>query len=138
MQSSGKLDLKERGWLFVGEKMPPGGFILLPGVRCIILCVQAQRSYSKLIGVVTHVLVWSVFGLAIFYYQPVISDFEIPYQFWIKQTLELSLLVITFYLNSFVLVPRFLLRNHRAYYFVIIIGIVIAIVFTNRSLDKAY
>jgi len=100
--------------------------------------VQGQSSYIKLIGVMVHALVWAVFGLAFFYYQPVISDFEIPYQFWIKQTLELSLLVITFYLNSFVLVPRFLLRNHRAYYFVIIIGIVIAIVFTNRSLDKAY
>jgi len=85
-----------------------------------------------------HILVWSVFGLAIFYYQPVISDFEIPYQFWIKQTVELSLLVLAFYLNSFVIVPRFLLRNHRVYYFVVIIGIVIAILFTNRSLDKAY
>jgi sensor histidine kinase YesM len=85
-----------------------------------------------------HVLVWAVFGLAIFYYQPVISDFEIPYQFWIKQTVELGLLVMTFYLNLFVLVPRFLLRNHRVYYFVIIICIVLAILFVNRSLDRAY
>ena len=85
-----------------------------------------------------HVLAWAVFALAIFYYQPVISDFEIPFQFWIKQTIELSLLVITFYLNSAVLVPRLLLRNYPAFYFVIIIGIVLAILFTNRSLDKAY
>jgi len=85
-----------------------------------------------------HVLVWAVFGLAIFYYQPVISDFEIPYQFWIKQTAELSLLIITFYLNAFVLVPKLLLRNYRVYYFVIIIGIVIAILFMNRSLDRTY
>jgi hypothetical protein len=82
--------------------------------------------------------VWAVFGLAIFYYQPVISDFEIPYQFWIKQTIELSLLVITFYLNSSVLVPRFLFRNHPAYYLLIICCIIIAILFTNRSLDRAY
>ncbi|HEV8508639.1 MAG TPA: histidine kinase [Chitinophagaceae bacterium] len=100
--------------------------------------MQAQSSYGKIIGVMIHVLVWAVFGLAIFYYQPVLSNFEIPYQFWIKQTLELSLLVITFYLNAFVLVPRLLLRNYRVYYFVIIIGIVIAILFMNRSLDRAY
>ena len=118
--------------------MPPGGFILLPATRCIILCVQVQNSYGKLIGVLIHVLVWAVFGLAIFYYRPVVSDFEIPSQFWIKQTVELSLLVITFYLNAFVLVPRLLLRNHRVYYFIIIIGIVIAILFANRSLDRAY
>lgn len=85
-----------------------------------------------------HLLLWALFALAIFYYQPVISDFDIPYQFWVKQTLELSLLIITFYLNSFVLVPKLLLRNHRVYYFVIIIGIIIAILFANRSLDRAY
>jgi len=86
----------------------------------------------------THVLVWAVFALAIFYYQPIISDIEIPYQFWIKQTVELSLLVIAFYLNSSVLVPRLLLRNHPAWYLVIIIAIVLAIVIAQRSLDKAY
>ena len=85
-----------------------------------------------------HVLVWAVFGLAIFYYQPVISDFEIPYQFWIKQTVELSLLVIAFYLNSAVLVPRLLLKNHPISYLVVIIGIVLAIVFAQRSLDRGY
>ncbi|MBS1610324.1 MAG: histidine kinase [Bacteroidetes bacterium] len=85
-----------------------------------------------------HVLVWAVFGLAIFYYQPVISDFEIPYLFWIKQTVELSLLIIIFYFNSWVLVPGLLLKNRPVYYFIIIIGIVAAILFTNRWLDRAY
>lgn len=85
-----------------------------------------------------HVLVWAVFGLAIFYYQPVISDFEIPFQFWLKQTVELSLLVIIFYFNSLLLVPGLLLRNRLISYFIIIIGIVVAILFTNRSLDRAY
>jgi len=100
--------------------------------------VQGQSSYSKLIIVMVHVLVWAVFGLAIFYYQPVISDFEIPYQFCIKQTVELSLLIITFYFNAAVLVPRFLLRNHPVSYFLIVIGIVLAILITNRKLDKEY
>ncbi len=85
-----------------------------------------------------HVLVWAVFGLAIFYYQPVNSDFEIPYQFWIKQTAALSLLVIAFYLNSTILVPRLLLKYHFVYYFLIIIAIVLAIVFAQRWLDRAY
>jgi hypothetical protein len=85
-----------------------------------------------------HVLVWAVFGLAIFYYQPVISDFEIPYLFWVKQTAELSLLVIVFYMNAFVLVPMFLFKGRPVYYLVIIVGIVITILFTNRWLDKAY
>lgn len=100
--------------------------------------MQDQRSYSRLIGVITHILAWAVFGLAIFYYQPVISDFEIPFQFWMKQTVELSLLIIIFYFNSLVLVPRLLLNNRPVYYFVVIAAIVVAVLFTNRSLDRAY
>lgn len=100
--------------------------------------MQGQGLYRKLTIVMIHVLVWAVFGLAIFYYQPVISDIEVPYQFWIKQTIALSLLVIAFYLNSAVLVPRFLLKNHLAYYFVIVIAIVLGIVLAQQWLDKAY
>jgi two-component system, LytTR family, sensor kinase len=100
--------------------------------------VQGQSSYSKLVVVVIHILVWAVFGLAIFYYQPVISDFEIPLKFWLKQTTELSLLVVIFYFNSLVLVPKFLLKNRQILYLLIIISIVIAILFINRSLDKVY
>jgi len=100
--------------------------------------VQAQSSDRKFITVMIHVLVWAVFGLAIFYYQPINSDFEIPYQFWIKQTAALSLLVIAFYLNSAILVPRLLLKNHFVYYLIVIIAIVLAVVFAQRWLDRAY
>ena len=99
--------------------------------------MQGQRVYSKPIGVMAHILVWAVFGLAIFYYQPFFSGIDIPYQFWIRQTIVLSLLVIAFYVNSSVLVPKFLLKNHTGYYFVIIIGIVVAIVFINGWADRA-
>jgi len=71
-----------------------------------------------------------------FYRQLFFSDADIPYQYWIKQTITLSLLVIAFYFNSSVLVPRFLLKNHTAFYFVIIIGIVAAIAFSNRWADN--
>jgi two-component system, LytTR family, sensor kinase len=80
-------------------------------------------------------MVWSVFGLY-FYRQLFFSDTDIPYQYWIKQTVTLSLLVIAFYLNLSVLVPRFLLKDHAVLYIVIIIGIVAAIAFINRWVDN--
>ncbi|MCW3119686.1 MAG: sensor histidine kinase [Chitinophagaceae bacterium] len=80
-------------------------------------------------------MVWAVFGLY-FYRQLFFSDADIPYQYWIKQTVTLSLLVTAFYLNSFLLVPRFLLKNHAALYIVIIISIVAAIAFMNRWVDN--
>jgi hypothetical protein len=80
-------------------------------------------------------MVWAVLGLY-FYRQLFFSNTGTPYQYWIRQTVTLSLLVIAFYLNSSVLVPRFLLKNHTAFYFIIIIGIVAAIAFINRWVDN--
>jgi len=95
------------------------------------------KSKSKLITILVHVLVWGVFGLAIFFYQPFLSGIDIPYQFWIKQIIVLGLLVIAFYINSLVLVPRFLLKNHTGYYFVAIVCIVVAIVLLSGWVDRA-
>ena len=97
--------------------------------------MQGQNSYSKLNSVMTHVLIWAAFGL-FFYRQLFFSDIEIPYQYWIKQTVTLSLLVTAFYFNSSVLVPRFLLKNHTALYFLIIIVIVVDIAVINRWVDN--
>ena len=99
--------------------------------------MMTQRSKSKLINILTHVLVWSVFGLAIFFRHPVFSGNDISYQLWITQTVTLSLLVIAFYVNSSVLVPRLLLKNYTVYYFVMIIAIVVAIVFINAWVETA-
>ena len=84
---------------------------------------------------ITHVLIWGAFGLY-FYRQLFFSDADIPYQYWIKQTVTLGLLVTAFYFNSSVLVPGLLLKNRAALYIVIIIGIVAAIAFMNRWVDN--
>jgi two-component system, LytTR family, sensor kinase len=95
-------------------------------------------SKSKLITVLIHILVWAVFGLAIFFRYPVFIGNGISYQLWVTQTVTLSLLVIAFYVNSSILVPRFLLKNHTVYYFVIVIAIVGVIVFINAWLETAF
>ena len=95
-------------------------------------------SKSKLITILIHILVWAVFGLAIFFRYPVFIGNGISYQLWVTQTVTLSLLVIAFYVNSSILVPRFLLKNHTVYYFVIVIAIVGVIVFINAWLETAF
>jgi two-component system LytT family sensor kinase len=85
----------------------------------------------------THVLIWSAFGL-FFYRQFFLAEAHIPLEYWGKQTVTLSLLISAFYFNSFVLVPRLLLKNHTAIYIVIIVAIVVAIAFINRWLDDAF
>lgn len=93
--------------------------------------MQHQTSYSKLNSLMTHVLIWAAFGL-FFYRQLFFSYVELPYQYWLMQTIGLGVLVALFYFNSFVLVPRFLLTNHTALYFVLIIAMIIGIVLIDR------
>lgn len=99
--------------------------------------MQAQPSYNKINGVLLHVMIWAVLGLY-FYRQLFVTDADIPYQYWIRQTITLSLLVTAFYFNSLVLVPRLLFKNHTALYFVLITGIVIAIAVINRWVDDSF
>jgi two-component system, LytTR family, sensor kinase len=99
--------------------------------------VQEQSSYNKLNSILLHVMVWAVLGLY-FYRQLFFADTGIPYQYWIKQTVTLSLLVIAFYFNASVLVPRLLLKNHTAFYFIIFVFIVAAIAFINRWVDNEF
>jgi len=92
------------------------------------------KSKSKLITIIIHVLIWGVFGL-IYFFQPLNWDIAVPYQLWIKQSIILGSLVIAFYLNSIVLVPRFLLRNNTGLYFLIIAGLVAVVVLLNIYAD---
>jgi two-component system LytT family sensor kinase len=94
------------------------------------------RSKSKLIAVMVQILIWGVFGLVLFFYQPFLSNIDIPYQFWIKQAFTLSMLIVAFYLNSGILVPRILLKNHVGYYFLIIITIVVVVVYLTAWIDR--
>ncbi|HMI01370.1 MAG TPA: histidine kinase [Pedobacter sp.] len=100
--------------------------------------MMPRLSKSKLITILVHVLVWSVFGIGIFFYLPIFSGIDIHYLFWIRQVITFGLLVIAFYVNAFVLVPRFLLKNHPGYYIALIIGVVIAIVILDGWSDHLF
>lgn len=92
------------------------------------------KSKSKLVTIIIHILIWGVFGM-IYFFQPLTWNIAVPYQLWIKNSIILGLLVIAFYLNSSVLVPRFLLKNRTSIYFLIIIGVAAIIVLLNSYAD---
>ena len=92
------------------------------------------KSKSKLVTIIIHILIWAVFGM-IYFFQPLNWNIAVPYQLWIKQSIVLGLLIMAFYLNSFVLVPRLLLKNSTSMYFLIIVGIAIIIVLLNIYVD---
>ena len=94
------------------------------------------KSKSKLVTVLIHVLAWAVFGMLLFFFQPLSLNISLPYEFWIKQSIIFGLLVITFYLNSEIIVPLFLLKNKTVAYLLIAAGVATVIVVLNGYVDQ--
>jgi two-component system LytT family sensor kinase len=92
------------------------------------------KSKSKLVTIIIHILIWAVFGL-LFFFQPLSWNIAVPFQLWIKNGITFGLLIVSFYLNSFILVPRFLLKNHTGIYLLIAVGVAAIIVVLNSYVD---
>ncbi|KIO78609.1 membrane protein [Pedobacter lusitanus] len=91
-----------------------------------------SRSY---ITVLLHILLWMLFASILLFYMPLTWNIEVPYQLWIKQSCELVFLIIIFYLNSHILVPKLLLKNKSLGYLLAIVGFAIVGTFMVRYLD---
>ncbi|MBB2148709.1 sensor histidine kinase [Pedobacter gandavensis] len=79
-----------------------------------------SRSY---ITVLLHFLLWGLFAFILLFYHPLSWNIRLPLQFWIKQGLVLVILMVVFYLNSYVLVPRLLLRNKNLLFITVVLAI---------------
>lgn len=93
------------------------------------------KSKNTVITIIIHILMWGVFGL-IYFSPPLNWNIAIPYQLWIKQGIILGLLVIAFYVNSLVLVPKFVLKSRTGLYFLIVTCIVAIILLLNIYTDE--
>lgn len=96
----------------------------------------ATKSKSKLVTVLVHVLAWAVFGILLFFFQPLSWNISLPFQLWIKQAFTFGLLVIMFYFNSEVIVPRFLLKNKTVTYLLTVVGVAVVMVLLNGYADE--
>jgi two-component system LytT family sensor kinase len=94
------------------------------------------KSKSKLVTILLHILIWSVFGMVLFFFQPLTWNISVPYQLWIKQAIVMGMMVSAFYLNSFVLVPQFVLKSRTGLYFSIIVGVTVFIVLLSSYADN--
>jgi two-component system LytT family sensor kinase len=97
--------------------------------------MMIPKSKSTLITIIIHILIWGILGL-IYFSQPLLLSITLPYQLWIKQIIIWGLLITAFYLNSFILVPKFLLKNNTGIYFLLVLVIVAVIVILNVYVDK--
>jgi two-component system LytT family sensor kinase len=94
------------------------------------------KSRNTLVNILIQVLIWVVLGVILLFYQPFLRHISVPYQFWFKQSVVFAMLISAYYLNAYILVPRFLLRKKTGIYFLLIISILVAIVFITGFTDK--
>lgn len=98
---------------------------------------MSLKSKSNTITVLIHVLIWAVFGILLFFYQPLTWNVEFPYQFWIKQAIVFFLLVAAYYFNNRLLVPRFLLHDRTAMYLITVVVLVAVFLLFSQWADDA-
>jgi two-component system LytT family sensor kinase len=90
---------------------------------------------KKNIPLLIHILAWGLIG-AVVLMPPFGGRFTIPNEYWIKQWILLGLLVGSFYLNSKVLLPQLLFRNHTIWYLVSIFALVGAIYWIIQGVES--
>lgn len=81
----------------------------------------ATRRYVPLL---IHVLGWGLLGYLLFFSHSITSEIQFPRVFWIRQAIFFGLIVGMFYINSYWLVPRLLLREQTGRYVIAIVGII--------------
>lgn len=72
--------------------------------------MQPEKS-KKGLTIFLHIAAWIVLGFIVLFYPPLSWSFNVPSSFWLKQLINLFILVGAFYLNARVLAPRLLLNG---------------------------
>ena len=99
-----------------------------------IMKPTSPRTY---VSVLTHVLVWSLIGLFLLLWQPLTWKIDIPIQFWIKQAVLFLLLVLVFYVNSWILIPRLLLKNKYLWFILLNVVATIIVSYVVQQMELA-
>lgn len=87
------------------------------------------------IGAVVHVLAWGLFGFLLFIHPVLTWSFDIPNEFWVKQTLQVTLLIAIYALSIRWLVPRLLIEGKYLSFTVAVIGLLLLVQVFSRGFD---
>lgn len=83
------------------------------------------QNKSKRVSVLIHILGWTMLGIVLLLLSPLSWRVDVPIQYWWKQIFLGGLLLVIFYVNMLVLVPRFLLQGKLfLYLMILLIGVV--------------
>ena len=89
------------------------------------------------INFLVHLFCWLIFAAGVLFYHPFSWDNPVPVEFWIKQSILLIILIGVFYLNFYVLIPKFLIQKKIAAYIVSALLLIVAVTLLNNFINSA-
>ncbi|SDF79041.1 Histidine kinase [Dyadobacter soli] len=94
---------------------------------------MASRSS---LTILTHVTVWSLFGFVLLFYPPLTWNITVPPNFWVKQALNLVIMIGVFYANAFFVAPKLLFeRNGKVLFVMWLVGVVACFLIVARTIE---
>jgi len=88
--------------------------------------------------ILVHVICWSILAGGVLYAHPPGMDVVMPRGFWVRQTILLVLLIETFYVNLYVLTPRFLFNRKIGQYILLAVLLVCAATALNNLILSVF
>lgn len=87
------------------------------------------------IGAIVHVLAWGLFGFLLFIHPVLTWSFDIPNEFWVKQVLQVTMLIGIYVLNTRTLVPRLLIPGRYLKFTLAVMGLLVLTQVFSRGFD---
>jgi hypothetical protein len=94
-----------------------------------------KRSY---IFILVHVFCWLILALGFLYSHPAEWGDNVPTAFWLRQNLLLAILVASFYLNYYLLIPRLLFKKRVVLYLAIVVAVVVSLTLLNDGVNELF
>ena len=96
--------------------------------------MSKEKSKSWVI-VAVHLLAWALLGFVLMFYHPLSWGVKLPFFFWVKQSVNISILAALFYFNMLYMVPSFLLKHKVPVFILWIILSVVILLLISRFID---
>lgn len=88
--------------------------------------------------VLVHIFCWLILGFGLFFSRPADWGDNIPIQFLIKQTVLLVILMATFYINYYVLIPSLLVQRKILFYAFLVIAMVAGFTLATNIINEVF
>lgn len=86
--------------------------------------------------ILTHVTVWSLFGFVLLFLPPLTWDIKVPPNFWVKQALNMVVMIGIFYVNALYVAPKLLFeQNGKVVFCMWLAGAVICFLVLARVVE---